>query len=84
MSFVIHALEPTQFTPLFSMSESELQQQRARRVKVVTKPGTPCRISLQDAEVGEEVVLVHYEHQSADCPFRSRRASRNRGQRIMS
>lgn len=53
------------------MSDAELQQHRAKRITVAKIPGTPCRVSLQDAEVGEEVILVHYEHQSADSPFRS-------------
>ncbi len=38
------------------------------------KPGFPCRVSLADAEVGEEVILLNYEHQSADTPFRSSHA----------
>lgn len=74
MPFLIHALEPDRFQSLFSMSDDELQQHSARRVKVEQNPGTPCRVSLQDAEVGEEVVLVHYEHQPADSPFRSSHA----------
>ncbi len=39
-----------------------------------TKPGFPCRISLEDAEVGERVVLVHYEHHAANSPFRASHA----------
>lgn len=74
MPFLIHALEPDRFQSLFSMSDDELQQHHARRVAVEANPGTPCRVSLRDAEVGEEVVLVHYEHQSADSPFRSSHA----------
>jgi hypothetical protein len=38
------------------------------------RPGYPCRVSLQDAEPGEEVLLVHYEHQSAATPFRASHA----------
>jgi len=38
------------------------------------KPGFPCRVSLQDAEVGEEVILVHYEHQAAKTPFKASHA----------
>ncbi|WP_108881826.1 DUF1203 domain-containing protein [Anderseniella sp. Alg231-50] len=74
MSFLIQSLEPDQFGSLFSMSDDELQRHQARRVVVDANPGTPCRVSLQDAEIGEEVVLVHYEHQPADSPFRSSHA----------
>ena len=74
MSFRIEALEPTQFSPLFSMSDEDLLRRRAKRVTVRSNPGTPCRVSLQDAKVGEEVILMHYEHQPADSPFNSSHA----------
>jgi hypothetical protein len=38
------------------------------------KPGFPCRVSLADAEPGEEVILVHHEHQTADTPYRASHA----------
>lgn len=38
---------------------------------VKTAPGVPCRVSLADAQVGETVVLVNYEHQGADSPYRA-------------
>src|SRR5690606_25559435 len=31
----------------------------------------PCRVSLADAEVGEELLLLPYEHQPADSPYRA-------------
>ncbi len=33
--------------------------------------GFPCRISLGDAQVGEEVILTHHEHHKVDSSFRS-------------
>jgi hypothetical protein len=35
------------------------------------KPGFPCRVSLVDAEIGEEVILIDYTHQDADSPYRA-------------
>jgi hypothetical protein len=43
-------------------------------VVATTKPGFPCRVSLADAGIGEEVILVNYEHQNADSPFRASHA----------
>ena len=43
----------------------------ARRVTAAAKPGFPCRIGLTDAEVGDEVILVHHEHHAVASPFRS-------------
>ncbi len=74
MSFLIQALDPTPFRPLFSMSEEELRKHQARRMTVAKSPGTPCRVSLQDAEVGEEVILVNYQHQPSDSPYQSNHA----------
>ena len=37
-------------------------------------PGFPCRVSLKDAEVGESVLLMNYEHQPASSPYRSSHA----------
>ncbi len=71
MSFHISALDPSQFMHLFHLPADELARRRARRMIADKKPGFPCRISLADAEIGEEVILVHYEHQTADTPFRS-------------
>jgi len=74
MSFQIHALSPAQFEPLFSLSDSELAKVRATRMIADAKPGYPCRVSLADAEIGETMILVNFEHQSADSPFRATHA----------
>lgn len=68
------ALSPERFAPLFALSDVALRAHRARRVAVTAQPGFPCRISLEDAPMGEEVLLVHYEHQDADSPFRASHA----------
>ena len=74
MSFQIHALSPAQFEPLFALSDSELTKARAARMIVDEKPGYPCRVSLADAEIGENVILVNFEHQSAESPYKSTHA----------
>lgn len=43
----------------------------ARAVIVTNKPGFPCRVSLEDAEPGEEVLLLNHVSNKADGPFRS-------------
>lgn len=74
MPFQISALSPAQFEPLAALSAGELATHNARRMTVDKKPGFPCRVSLADAEMGEEVILVHYQHQDAATPFRSSHA----------
>jgi hypothetical protein len=73
MSFQIHALPESLFAPLFAMSDEELGVRCARRV-VVDGPGFPCRVSLEDAAVGETVILTNYEHQPEASPFRASHA----------
>jgi hypothetical protein len=36
-----------------------------------TSPGYPCRQCLQDADIGEELVLVSYDPFASDSPYRS-------------
>ena len=74
MSFQISSLPSSQFSHLFGKSEDEL---RAAGVVVKTadaKPGFPCRVTLRDAEPGERMLLLNYEHQNADTPYRSSHA----------
>jgi hypothetical protein len=70
MSFRITGLPADTFQPFFAMSEAELKSRGARRLKA-DGPGYPCRVSLTDAAPGDELILLHYEHQSADTPFRA-------------
>jgi Protein of unknown function (DUF1203) len=34
----------------------------------------PCRVSLEHAEPGEELLLLHFEHQPANTPYRAAHA----------
>ncbi|HYK54610.1 MAG TPA: DUF1203 domain-containing protein [Candidatus Eremiobacteraceae bacterium] len=67
-------LEPDQFQPLFEMSDAQLAERHIVRTIVDAKPGFPCRITLEDAEPGESVLLLNYEHQSTATPYRSSHA----------
>lgn len=73
MSFVISALPVAPFQPLFTLSDAELAGRGILR-RTVDGPGAPCRVTLADAEPGESVLLLNYEHQPAETPFRSRHA----------
>jgi len=73
MSFVVSALPLAPFAPLFALSDAELAERGVLR-RVVDGPGAPCRVTLEDAPVGERVLLLNWEHQPADTPFRSRHA----------
>jgi hypothetical protein len=74
MSFQIHALPTGDFQKYFNMDAAELAAHSAQIHQVETKPGAPCRVRLEDAEIGERVVLVNYQHQPADSPYQSSHA----------
>jgi hypothetical protein len=69
MSFLIKGLDPAPFAALFA-DDAELAARHGKRVTVKASPGNPCRVSLEDARPGEEVVLVPYEHHPAASPYR--------------
>ncbi len=71
MTYTITGLDPTAFSDLFGMSDADLEKHDAMRVTATSHPGFPCRISLQDADVGETVILLHHVSHSARTPYRS-------------
>lgn len=74
MGFVISPLNADEFSHLFGLDNESLSRHRARRMQVDTKPGYPCRVTLEDAEIGESVLLLNYEHLAVDTPYRSTHA----------
>src|SRR5205085_4201541 len=70
MSFRVLGLSPEPFRPLFALSDAELLFMGARRV-VADNVLMPCRVSLEHARPGEELLLLHFEHQPANTPYRA-------------
>jgi len=64
-------LDPAPFEPLFAMTDDELSRLGARRRTATDAPGFPCRVSLEDAPVGAELLLLPYEHHPAASPYRA-------------
>ncbi|MEM9495691.1 MAG: DUF1203 domain-containing protein [Pseudomonadota bacterium] len=71
MSFSISGLPVEDFQSLFSAPDDVLAEHGAIRKTVDAKPGYPCRITLEDAEPGETVLLLNYESHTAETPYRS-------------
>jgi hypothetical protein len=72
--FTLHGLSPEPFQALFNLSDEELENRRVKRYVAGSKPGFPCRVSLQDAEEGEEVILTNFVHLPSESPYRSTHA----------
>ncbi len=73
MSFRILGLAPEQFRPLFAMPDEALHRMGARRV-IADDRRLPCRVSMEHAERGEELLLLNFEHQPANTPYRATHA----------
>lgn len=71
MTYRIVGLSPEPFQPLFALNAAGLMRFCARRVTVTARPGFPCRVSLVDAAVGEEVLLLHHISHDVATPYRS-------------
>jgi hypothetical protein len=74
MDFRIKGLPAAEFAHLAGQNEARLRELGVQRVRIAAPHSAPDRISLRDAEAGETVFLLNYEHQPADSPYRSRHA----------
>ena len=71
MAYRITGLSPEPFAGLFALDDTQLAERNAERVTVTSKPGFPCRISLDDADAGEAVILLHHVSHDVATPYRS-------------
>ena len=74
MSFRITGLPAENFHAWFALSDAEHAQRQAVRRVDDAPHAFPSRISLTDGEVGDEVLLINFEHLAVDSPYRSRHA----------
>ncbi len=70
-NFKIKALEAAEFSYLFALRDQELERIGAVRMTADSNPGFPCRVSMEDAETGEELILLNYRHHKEEkSPYR--------------
>ncbi len=71
MTYRITGLNPSDHAHLFAMDDAELAAIQARRVTATASLGFPCRVSLEDAAEGEELILFHHVSHDVTTPYRS-------------
>jgi len=72
MTFRIHALPLAPFQPLFTLDETALKAIGARRMIADAPHSAPCRVSLEDAQPGERLILLNHRHLDIpSSPYRS-------------
>lgn len=70
-SFQLIGIEHQRFELLFNLTTPQLAEHGAERVFADEPFGYPCRITLEDAAVGDELLLLPYLHQPAASPYRA-------------
>lgn len=71
MTYRITGLDPAQFAHVVGAGETDLAALSAVRVTATSKPGFPCRVTLEDAEPGETLILLNYVSHDVATPYRS-------------
>lgn len=74
MSFRITGLPVDEFRPLFGLPEHELAARGMARYVADAPVGYPCRVTLEDVQPGQTLILLNYEHLDVDSPYRARHA----------
>lgn len=74
MTYRINGLAPEQFAHLLGASDEVLAEHGAVRMTAQSKPGAPCRITLEDAEPGESLILVNHLSHDVANPYRATHA----------
>ncbi len=71
MAFQISGLPFERFSHLLGLDAKALQAEGVIELPVDAAHAFPCRITLRDAEPGEHVLLLSFEHQPATSPYRA-------------
>jgi hypothetical protein len=71
MTYSICGLSPAPFAPLFALDDNALALRGARRVIASADRGFPCRVSLEDARAGEQLILLNHTSHDVPTPYRS-------------
>ena len=74
MTYRIAGLEPSNFAHLVGLGDAELAELGAVRMTADVKPSFPCRITLDDAEIGATLLLVNHCSHDGDNPYRATHA----------
>jgi len=74
MTFRIRGVCVAEIEPYVGLTDDELHSLNAKRV-IADRPHVyPDRVELRDAEPGERLLLLNYEHQPARSPYRASHA----------
>ena len=73
MTYRIKGLEPEPFATLFDLDDADLKTRGMTRMSV-DNPNFPCRISLRDCDLGDEVILLNHVSHDGNNPYKASHA----------
>jgi hypothetical protein len=71
MTYRISGIAPERFARFFGLPYADLAAEGIVRVRADAKPGFPCRVTLEDAEPGETLLLINHVSHDVATPYRS-------------
>lgn len=70
-TFQLAGIDHRPYEHLFERETGELAELNIVRRVATTPTGFPCRVSLQDAVPGEELLLLNFLHHDVNSPYRA-------------
>lgn len=74
MAYRIAGLPLESFTHLIGADDATLARHNALRTTAQDKPGAPCRVTLEDADPGESLLLLNHVSHDVANPYRAAHA----------
>jgi Protein of unknown function (DUF1203) len=69
MAYSISGLDPAPFAHLIGLPDAKLAAFGAVRMIADANPGFPCRVTLDDAALGEALLLINHVSHGGDNPY---------------
>lgn len=74
MTYRITGLDPAPFAALSALDDQQLASRGIVRMTADARPGFPCRVTLDDAEPGETLLLLNHLSHGGHNPYRATHA----------
>ncbi|HAU21777.1 MAG TPA: DUF1203 domain-containing protein [Erythrobacter sp.] len=71
MAYIVRGLDPKQFSNLFAFDNAQLEARYATRVVAGPAGRYPCRVSLLNADPGDELLLMNHNSHDVRTPYRN-------------
>ncbi len=74
MTYIVRGLDPAPYRALFEAPPEVLAENLAEWREIEAFGGHPCRVTLEEAQIGERVLLINFVSLDKPTPFRASHA----------